>query len=112
MNTNRRTRPLYRDPNNKMIGGVCSGLGYYFDIDTLLIRVGFVVVALVGGGGVLAYLILWAALDPAPPGALGPPSETETPALEDTVDTEATLDDQGETPVDTPAPEELGTDAT
>ena len=59
VNMNRRSRPLYRDPSDKMIGGVCSGLGHYFDIDTVLVRIGFVVVALIGGGGVLAYALLW-----------------------------------------------------
>jgi phage shock protein C len=66
MNMNRRNRPLYRDPNDKKIGGVCSGLGHYFDIDTVLVRIGFVVLALIGGGGILAYALLWGILDPTP----------------------------------------------
>lgn len=62
-----------------MIGGVCSGLGHYFDLDTILVRVAFVVFALAGGGGgVLAYLVLWAVLDPAPPGQLDPPTVAAT----------------------------------
>jgi phage shock protein C len=67
VNINQRSRPLYRDPSNKRIGGVCSGLGHYFDIDTVLVRVGFVVFTLIGGGGVLAYALLWGILDPPPP---------------------------------------------
>ena len=70
MSNDRRSRPLYRDQNDRMVGGVCSGLGHYFDIDTTLVRVAFVVIALVGGGGVLGYLILWAILQPGPPGGL------------------------------------------
>ena len=77
MTTPRRSRPLYRNPNDSMIGGVCSGLGHYFDVDTILIRVAFVVVAMFGGGGVLAYVILWAVLDAAPPGLLDPSSEPQ-----------------------------------
>jgi phage shock protein PspC (stress-responsive transcriptional regulator) len=42
-----------------MIGGVAGGLAEYFDIDSTIIRVLFVVLTLVGGGGILAYIILW-----------------------------------------------------
>ena len=38
----RRDQTLYRDENEKILGGVCSGIGQYFDIDTNLVRVGFV----------------------------------------------------------------------
>lgn len=62
----RRHRPLYRDTSDKMIAGVCSGLGHYFDIHTTLVRVAFVVFTLLGGAGLLAYVVLWFALDPAP----------------------------------------------
>lgn len=64
----RRDQPLYRDTTDQKLGGVCSGLGRYFDIDTSLVRVAIVVLALIGGGGVLAYLLLWIVLDPAPAG--------------------------------------------
>ncbi len=50
---------LYRSYTDKMLGGVCGGLGEYFDIDPVLIRVLFVVAVLFGGGGILAYIILW-----------------------------------------------------
>ncbi len=69
----RRDQTLYRDESDKMLGGVCSGIGRYFDVDTTLVRVAFVVLAVVAGGGVLAYLILWIVLDPAPPGAYDDP---------------------------------------
>jgi phage shock protein PspC (stress-responsive transcriptional regulator) len=45
--------------DNKVIGGVCGGLGEYFDIDPDKIRIGFVVFSLLGGSGILVYLILW-----------------------------------------------------
>jgi phage shock protein PspC (stress-responsive transcriptional regulator) len=77
----RRDQRLYLDTDDKMIGGVCGGLGRYFDIDTTLVRIAFVVFTLVGGSGPLAYLILWAILDPAPHHELPPPPETE-PFLE------------------------------
>jgi phage shock protein C len=94
VNMNRRSRPLYRDPSDKMIGGVCSGLGRYFDIDTVLVRIGFVVVALIGGGGILAYALLWGILDPAPPGHVEEPGEPT--ALENEDSTTPSIDDQVE----------------
>lgn len=50
---------LYRDPLNKAVAGVCSGLAAYFDIDVVLVRVLFLVVTLVYGSGALVYLIFW-----------------------------------------------------
>ena len=52
---------FYRDEQNKVIGGVCSGLANYFGTDPVLIRVIFAVIALAFGTGMLAYLILWIA---------------------------------------------------
>jgi len=53
------TKKLYRNQNNKVIGGVASGLAEYFDVDVVIFRLIFVLLALVGGGGVLGYIILW-----------------------------------------------------
>jgi phage shock protein C len=50
-------KKLNRSRTDRMIAGVCSGLGKYFDIDATLIRLVFVVAAILGGHGVLAYLI-------------------------------------------------------
>jgi phage shock protein C len=50
---------LYRSERNKTIGGVCSGLADYFNLDVSLIRIAFVLLLLFGGGGFLAYIILW-----------------------------------------------------
>jgi phage shock protein C len=50
---------LYRSRSEKMIAGVCGGLGEYFDVDPVLIRLLFVVTALISGVGLLAYIILW-----------------------------------------------------
>lgn len=65
---NRRDQVLYRDTEDQKLRGVCGGLGHYFDIDTDLVRVAFVALTLVGGGGVIAYILLALILDPAPPG--------------------------------------------
>lgn len=44
---------------NKMLGGVASGLGDYFAIDPTLVRLAFVALALLGGPGIVIYLIMW-----------------------------------------------------
>lgn len=54
----RQRRRFFRDPDDKVIGGVCSGLGHYFDIDPVWIRIGFVVLVALGGSGILFYLLL------------------------------------------------------
>ena len=64
----RRDQPLYRDTDEKVIAGVCSGLGRYFDVDDRIVRVVFVVLAFIGFGGIVAYIVLWILVKPAPPG--------------------------------------------
>lgn len=51
---------LFRDPDDKVLGGVCSGLAAYFGIaDPIWLRVGLVVFTLTFGVGVLAYIVMW-----------------------------------------------------
>ena len=52
-------RKLYRSRNNRQLAGVCGGLAEYFNIDATLIRVLFVAFAVLGGPGLVAYLVLW-----------------------------------------------------
>ena len=52
-------RRLYRDGDNRILGGVCSGMGAYFNIDPVILRIIFVLVLFMGGASVLIYLILW-----------------------------------------------------
>lgn len=52
-------KKLYRDENDKVLGGVCSGLGNYFGIDSVILRIIFVIMFF-SGIGFLAYIILWA----------------------------------------------------
>ena len=49
---------VYRSRLDRMVGGVCGGLGEYFEVDPTLIRLLFVLGTLAGGPGVIAYLIL------------------------------------------------------
>jgi len=52
-------RKLYRDPDDRVIGGACSGLAQYLNIDVVLVRILFVVFTLIGGAGIWVYIILW-----------------------------------------------------
>jgi phage shock protein C len=56
---------LYRDPDNRIIGGVCAGIGAYWDIDPVIARIIFIALTIAGGMGVLIYLILYIALPAA-----------------------------------------------
>ena len=53
---------MYRDPDHRLIGGVCSGIGAYWNIDPLIIRIIFVALILAGGIGAMVYLILYIVL--------------------------------------------------
>ncbi len=57
---------LYRSNTDKVIGGVSGGLANYLNVDVVIIRILFVLLALFGGGGVLIYIVLWIAI-PAQP---------------------------------------------
>lgn len=52
-------KKLQRDTQNKVIGGVCSGLANYFNIDVAIIRVLFAIALLCFSTGFWVYLILW-----------------------------------------------------
>jgi phage shock protein PspC (stress-responsive transcriptional regulator) len=54
-----KTRKLYRDTENGMVGGVLAGLGHYFGIDKVWLRVFLLIMVFAWGTGVLAYIILW-----------------------------------------------------
>ena len=53
------SKKLHRSRIDRMIAGVCGGLAKYFDIDPTIVRVLFVVSIFIGGGGIVAYIILW-----------------------------------------------------
>ena len=55
---------LFRDVDNRMLGGVCSGLGAYLNLDPVIIRVIFLV-AILSGISLLVYLVLWIVIPPA-----------------------------------------------
>lgn len=57
-------KKLYRDPSNQMIGGVCAGLAAYFNTDTSIMRLIFVLLLFAGISPFL-YIVLWIAMPPA-----------------------------------------------
>ena len=50
-------KKLYRTTDNKMICGVCGGIGNYFNVDPTLIRLVWVLATFFGGSGLLVYII-------------------------------------------------------
>jgi phage shock protein C len=53
---------LKRNPSNKVIAGVCSGLARHLNIDPTIVRLIFVFLAIFAFGGVIVYIVLWAIL--------------------------------------------------
>ncbi len=52
---------LFRDPDDQIVSGVCSGLASYFGIqDAVWIRIAFVLLTMLGGASVMVYIVLWA----------------------------------------------------
>lgn len=52
------TKKLYRSETDRWIFGVCGGLAEYFDIDPIIVRIMFVILALADGIGILVYIIM------------------------------------------------------
>jgi phage shock protein PspC (stress-responsive transcriptional regulator) len=64
----RAGRRLRLSAQERMIGGVCGGLGEFFELDPILFRAAFLVAAVLGGAGVVLYLVLWLLIPGAAPG--------------------------------------------
>ena len=50
-------KKLYKSSTDKKLAGVCGGIAEYFGIDSTLVRLGWVVFSLLGGSGLLAYIL-------------------------------------------------------
>ncbi len=84
---NQPTPRLQRSRTDKMLGGVSGGLGVYFNVDPVIVRLIFVMLALSYGSGLLLYIIMWIImpLEPAPispPAALPAPDPARTPVTQ------------------------------
>lgn len=62
---------LYRDENNKLLGGVCSGLANYLNIDIVIVRIIFIILFFSFGVGLIPYIILWIAVPSSATKVLG-----------------------------------------
>lgn len=58
---------LRRSAADRVIGGVAGGLGHYFALDPVLVRIAFVLLLLAGGSGILLYIVLWIVIPEATP---------------------------------------------
>lgn len=69
-------RRLLRARSGRVLGGVCAGLGRYFNVDPIIFRIGAIVLALVGGAGLLAYFaaLLLIPAEDSPSAAEGAPA--------------------------------------
>jgi phage shock protein PspC (stress-responsive transcriptional regulator) len=75
-------RRLLRSRSNRVIGGVCGGLGRYFNVDPILFRIAAIALALIGGAGVLLYLAALVLIPSEPADAAAqPPAEGRSRAL-------------------------------
>lgn len=52
-------KKIYRPRQNRMLGGVCMGIARYFDIDVTLVRLLWLLLVLIRGAGIIAYIIAW-----------------------------------------------------
>ncbi|WP_438318030.1 PspC domain-containing protein [Candidatus Caldatribacterium sp. SIUC1] len=59
---------LYRSRRDRILGGVCGGIAEYFGLDPSLVRIVAVLLILVGGGAILAYIIAWILIPEEPKG--------------------------------------------
>ncbi len=59
LNNTIMSKKLYRLEEDKIIGGVCSGLAEYLDIDSSIVRIAFLLIFFFGGSGLLIYFIMW-----------------------------------------------------
>ncbi len=75
-------KKLYRDTNNKMIGGVCAGLAEYFNVDVSIVRIIFLASLVLGGSGGIIYLIMMIVL-PKKPYFINPGVDYRVPPVGD-----------------------------
>src|SRR5512137_692366 len=60
------TKRLYRSRQQRILAGVCGGLGEYFDVDPVFVRILAVVLFFAHGVGLIAYIVAWIAMPKAP----------------------------------------------
>lgn len=59
-------KKLYRSKTDVKLAGVCGGIAEYFDLDPTIVRLGWVIFVLLGGSGILGYIIAWLVMPQRP----------------------------------------------
>jgi len=94
------SKKLYRSRKDQIIGGVCGGIAEYFGIDSTLVRLAFVLFALIEGAGIIAYIIAWIIIPESP-------QSGQSKGEEEVYDVELNKEDEeGEYQASTEEPEE------
>ena len=69
-------RVVRRSRSERLLAGVCGGVGRYLGVDPVLLRIAFIILALANGLGVIAYVVAWVAIpEERPDQPSGPPSD-------------------------------------
>ena len=76
---NEEPRKLYRSRENRVIAGVCGGIGEYLGVDPTVIRVLWVLFSLLAGSGILAYIAAWIIIPERPVGKAKPATSEQIP---------------------------------
>lgn len=87
-------RKLYRSRSDRIISGVCGGLGQFFGIDSTLLRIIFVLLAIFGGSGIIIYLVMWLIVPEEPLSSISHPKKEDIVPAEPAAEVEET--DQSE----------------
>jgi phage shock protein C len=77
-------RVVRRSRSERVLAGVCGGVGRYLGVDPVLLRIAFIILALANGLGVIAYVVAWVAIPeerPGQPPAAAPEARRETGRL-------------------------------
>jgi len=75
-------REIRRSRADRVLGGVAAGIAHYFGIDPVLVRLGFVLLTIAGGSGILLYLIAWLIIPEEAEGEERAPVRSTGPALD------------------------------
>jgi len=65
LSEDKKLKKMYRNPDDRVIGGVASGVAAYFGVDIVIIRILFILSIFLGGTGIIVYVILWIILPEA-----------------------------------------------
>jgi len=60
-----KRKKLFRDKEDAIFGGVCSGIGAYYGLDTIAVRIMFILLVMLAGAPIVAYILLWAIIPAA-----------------------------------------------